>query len=102
MVDLAAILLLSYLFGSIPTSILAGRLMRGIDIREHGSGNAGATNTFRVLGWKAGLVVAVIDVAALAVPPLLARAVGRVTGDLHGATILLVETVALVGAALAG
>ena len=63
MVDLAVILLLSYLFGSIPTSILAGRLMRGIDIREHGSGNAGATNTFRVLGWKAGLAVAVIDVA---------------------------------------
>jgi glycerol-3-phosphate acyltransferase PlsY len=54
---------LAYLVGSLPTSILAGRLLAGIDIREHGSGNAGATNTFRVLGWKAGLGVALIDFA---------------------------------------
>ena len=56
-----AALILSYLVGSIPTSIIAGRLLKGIDIREHGSGNAGATNAFRVLGWKPGLAVALFD-----------------------------------------
>jgi len=63
---MTALLLLipaAYLVGSFPTSILAGRLLAGIDIRERGSGNAGATNTFRVLGWKAGLGVALIDFA---------------------------------------
>ena len=59
---LIALLLLSYLAGSVPTSIIAGRLLRGIDIREHGSGNAGGTNAFRVLGWQAGLVVIALDV----------------------------------------
>ena len=58
MVNFMLILLLGYLVGSFPTSLLAGRILKGIDIREHGSGNAGATNTFRILGWKAGLAVA--------------------------------------------
>ena len=52
---------LSYLVGSIPGSILIGKLFYGIDVRQHGSGNAGATNTFRVLGWKAGLIATAID-----------------------------------------
>ncbi|HID39863.1 MAG TPA: glycerol-3-phosphate 1-O-acyltransferase PlsY [Calditrichaeota bacterium] len=55
-------LLLSYLAGSIPTSIIVGKILRGIDIRDYGSGNAGGTNTFRVLGWKAGLFVSAVDV----------------------------------------
>jgi len=42
-------LILSYLIGSVPFSIIAGKLLKGIDVREYGSGNAGATNTFRVL-----------------------------------------------------
>ncbi len=54
-------ILASYLIGSIPTSIWYGRWTRGIDIRDHGSGNAGATNTFRVLGAKAGSLVMLID-----------------------------------------
>ncbi|NOZ63296.1 MAG: glycerol-3-phosphate 1-O-acyltransferase PlsY [Calditrichaeota bacterium] len=62
MLSLIAIIVLSYLAGSIPTSIIASKLFRGIDIRDHGSGNAGATNAFRVLGWKIGLLVALIDV----------------------------------------
>lgn len=61
MLSLIVILLASYLIGSIPTSVWVGRLTKGIDIRNYGSGNAGATNTFRVLGWKAGLVVSLID-----------------------------------------
>ncbi len=52
-----------YLLGSIPTAIITGKLLKGIDVREHGSGNAGATNVFRVLGWQAGLLVLAIDIA---------------------------------------
>jgi acyl phosphate:glycerol-3-phosphate acyltransferase len=58
---LAAIIVLSYLVGSIPTSIIVSRLAKGIDIREHGSGNAGGTNVMRVLGWKHGLLVILLD-----------------------------------------
>jgi glycerol-3-phosphate acyltransferase PlsY len=52
----------AYLIGSFPTAILYGRMYHGIDIRKSGSGNAGATNTFRVLGKKAGSIVMLIDV----------------------------------------
>ena len=55
-------LILSYLLGSIPFSIIAGKLLKSIDVREYGSGNAGATNTFRVLGKKAGILVLLLDV----------------------------------------
>ncbi len=63
MIPIAIISILSYLVGSIPTSIIVARNRRGIDIRQHGSGNAGGTNVFRVLGWKAGLFVIVADMA---------------------------------------
>jgi glycerol-3-phosphate acyltransferase PlsY len=53
---------LAYLIGSIPTSVWVGKLFYKIDIREHGSGNAGATNTIRVLGYKAGLPVMAFDI----------------------------------------
>ncbi len=59
---LLAILAVSYLIGSIPTSIMAGKMLKGIDVRDFGSGNAGGTNAFRVLGWKAGLTVTLIDI----------------------------------------
>ena len=62
MFSLILIILLAYLVGSFPTSIVVGRMTRRIDIREHGSKNAGGTNAFRVLGWKAGLFVAVVDI----------------------------------------
>lgn len=58
---LAAALVLSYLVGSIPTSVWVGKAFYGIDVREHGSGNAGATNVYRVLGGKAGLFVMLFD-----------------------------------------
>lgn len=61
MLPIAIIAILSYLVGSIPTAIIVGKLMRGIDIRQHGSGNAGGTNVIRVLGWKAGLFVILFD-----------------------------------------
>lgn len=53
---------LSYLIGAIPASYVAGRLAKGIDLREHGSGNLGATNTFRVLGAKVAAPVMVFDI----------------------------------------
>lgn len=52
----------AYLLGSIPTAIWIGKSLKGIDIRMHGSKNAGATNTFRVLGKKAGWTVLMIDI----------------------------------------
>ena len=55
-------LVLAYLIGAIPTSYIVGR-MRGIDLRQHGSGNLGATNAFRVLGWKAALPIFILDIA---------------------------------------
>lgn len=55
-------LILAYLFGSIPTSVWIGKRFYGIDVREFGSGNAGATNTFRVLGRNAGIPVLLIDI----------------------------------------
>ncbi len=63
MLTFLAIVAVSYLIGSIPTSIIAGRMLKGIDVRQFGSGNAGGTNAFRVLGWKAGLAVTLIDIA---------------------------------------
>ena len=59
--ELLALLILSYLTGSIPTSIIISRLVKNIDIREYGSGNAGATNVYRILGWKYALIVLFLD-----------------------------------------
>lgn len=56
------LLLAGYLLGSIPTAVWIGKFFYKIDVREYGSGNAGATNTFRVLGKKAGIPVLLIDV----------------------------------------
>jgi acyl phosphate:glycerol-3-phosphate acyltransferase len=55
------IFLLAYLFGSVPTGYLAGKLLQGIDIREHGSGSTGATNVLRTLGKVPGSIVLLID-----------------------------------------
>jgi acyl phosphate:glycerol-3-phosphate acyltransferase len=64
MVKLSDIVLIvtAYMIGSIPTAVWIGRVFFRTDIREHGSGNAGATNTLRTLGKKAGLVVLIIDI----------------------------------------
>lgn len=60
-------LVAAYLLGSIPAAYIAGRL-RGTDLRQHGSGNLGATNTWRMFGWKVGLPVYLFDMAKGAVP----------------------------------
>ena len=61
MLTIIALAFLAYLLGSIPTSVWLGRAAKGVDLREHGSGNAGATNAFRVLGKPLGSVVLVLD-----------------------------------------
>jgi glycerol-3-phosphate acyltransferase PlsY len=58
----AAGVVLAYLVGSIPSAVWIGKALYGIDVREHGSGNAGATNVIRVLGYKAGIPVMLVDV----------------------------------------
>src|SRR6516162_1202109 len=58
---IAILLIIAYLIGSIPTAVWASKWIYGIDIREHGSGNSGATNAFRILGAKAGSMVMLID-----------------------------------------
>lgn len=54
--------LAAYLIGSLPSSVWVGRAYHGVDVRDHGSGNAGATNTFRVLGTEIGIVVLFLDI----------------------------------------
>ena len=66
----ALCLLASYFVGAIPTGYLAGRLFRGIDLREHGSKNLGATNVYRTLGARYAIPVALFDIAKGAVPVL--------------------------------
>ncbi len=62
MLSLGLILILSYLAGSIPGSVWIGKALYGLDVRNYGSCNAGATNAFRVLGWKAGMLSTVVDI----------------------------------------
>lgn len=90
-------ILVSYMIGSIPTAVWVGRKFYGIDVRTRGSGNAGATNTIRVLGWKAGIPVLLIDVfkglaAVLLVDPM----IQFTDGDPVKAYVLLAASVAAV------
>lgn len=67
----------AYLLGSIPSAVWIGKWFHGVDVREHGSGNAGATNTFRVLGKRAGIIVMAMDI----LKGLAAASLIRLLGD---------------------
>ena len=86
------LLALSYLLGATPTSYWVGKAFHGLDLREHGSGNLGATNSFRVLGWKSALPVMIVDVGKGFVPvwffPPLAGGDFRWTLAFGGAAVL--------------
>jgi glycerol-3-phosphate acyltransferase PlsY len=69
-VSLALGLLAAYLIGAVPTSWIAARLGAGIDLRQHGSRNLGATNLYRVLGWRYAIPVGLFDIAKGSVPVL--------------------------------
>ena len=64
-------ILIAYLLGSIPTAVWVGKSWYAIDVRAHGSKNAGATNTFRMLGKKPGIIVLIIDIIKGAIASLL-------------------------------
>lgn len=61
--DTVITVVLSYLLGSIPSAVWIGKRFHNIDVREHGSGNAGTTNVIRVLGWKTGIPVLLMDIS---------------------------------------
>jgi glycerol-3-phosphate acyltransferase PlsY len=73
-------ILIAYLLGSIPSGLIVGKIFYGVDIREHGSGNLGATNAFRTLGIKAGTVVIIADILKGTLATLLPTWFGA---DLH-------------------
>lgn len=63
----------SYLLGAIPFSTIVCYLIKGVDVRDHGSGNAGATNVYRVAGWPAAVLASLLDIAKGAVPVLVVK-----------------------------
>lgn len=75
--------ILAYLLGSIPSAVWVGRTFYGIDVREYGSGNAGATNTFRVLGKKAGIPVLLMDIGKGYLAVQMATILSLYLGDLN-------------------
>jgi acyl phosphate:glycerol-3-phosphate acyltransferase len=88
-VNLALLLVLAYLVGAFPSSVVLGRVFRGVDVRREGSGNAGATNAWRVFGWRIGLSVMAIDAAkgALAATAIPRIPVGELPVSLAAASI---------------
>ncbi|GAB4153963.1 MAG: glycerol-3-phosphate 1-O-acyltransferase PlsY [Planctomycetota bacterium] len=76
----AGSLMAAYLVGGVPFGFIAGKQLRGIDIREHGSGNLGATNVARVLGWKVGIAVLLLDALKGFVPTFFLVGVSQYLG----------------------
>ncbi len=77
-------IIVSYLIGSIPTAFIFGRLLKGIDIRQHGSGNVGATNALRTLGTVPGIIVLLLDVIKGIIPiVMIAQPLIHRTGAAH-------------------
>ena len=71
----------AYLIGSLPFSLIIGRTFYNTDVRDHGSKNAGATNTWRVLGWKAGLPVLILDISKGIAATFLPLIISSLTSD---------------------
>ena len=98
MMSLAILLVLSYLVGAFPSSVVYGKVFRKVDIRKQGSGNAGGTNAWRVLGWKIGLPVMLTDVAKGALASLLIARIPLGSLPFEFSTIaLLCGIVAVIG-----
>ena len=83
---------MAYLLGSIPSGLWIGRKFFQIDIRQHGSGNLGATNSFRILGKKAGTIVLLLDLLKGSISVLLLKQM-----DLHGISPLIIALFAVIG-----
>jgi len=88
------LMLFGYLVGSLSPSVWLGKTLKGIDVRRQGSGNAGTTNAFRVLGIKVGLAVLILDVLKGIVPVVVAR---LVLHDAHPGVVVLVGFACILG-----
>jgi len=98
MLILFLVLVLGYLLGSIPTAIIVSRIVMKDDIRNHGSKNAGATNVFRVMGWKPALAVVLVDVLKGTAATLLVSKIGADSVPMNPVLIqVLAGTAAIVG-----
>jgi glycerol-3-phosphate acyltransferase PlsY len=86
-----AVAAIGYLMGSLPTGLMVGRLVRGVDIREYGSGKTGFTNVLRTAGLRAGAVVLVVDVAKGALPVVIGRVI---SGEPYVQTVAALAAVA--------
>jgi glycerol-3-phosphate acyltransferase PlsY len=76
--------LIGYLLGSIPFGLIVGRVTRGIDVREYGSGVTGATNVIRTSGWKAGVLVIICDIGKGIAPVYIGHGLAKAAGiDTH-------------------
>ena len=84
---LIILILIGYLLGSIPSAVWIGKIFYGTDVREHGSGNMGSTNTFRVLGKKAGIAVQLIDILKGVIAALLPFFVLKLGMDIDANTL---------------
>ncbi|MCS5421421.1 MULTISPECIES: glycerol-3-phosphate 1-O-acyltransferase PlsY [Psychrilyobacter] len=91
-VKLIIFLIIAYFMGSIPTGVVIGKKFKGIDIREHGSKNTGATNAYRVLGKQYGIIVLLADALKGYLPVFLAHLAG-----INGWQLILVGLVTIVG-----
>jgi glycerol-3-phosphate acyltransferase PlsY len=93
-------LIISYLLGSIPSAVWVGKAFYGKDVRQHGSGNAGATNTFRVLGKRAGSAVLLLDMGkgllAAYLVPILSNT-GLIDPNSHSFWMLMFGFAAIIG-----
>ncbi|MBF0490261.1 MAG: glycerol-3-phosphate 1-O-acyltransferase PlsY [Candidatus Omnitrophica bacterium] len=85
-------LVITYFIGAIPTAYIFGRLLKNLDIREHGSGNVGATNAFRVLGKVPGTLVLLIDIAKGVIPTTI---VANISGLAEPWELVLIGLVAV-------
>lgn len=95
MIKFILFVLLAYVMGALPNGVIIGKKIKGIDIREHGSGNSGATNAYRVLGTKCGIAVLVADILKGFIPLMLAESAG-----ITGLPLLLIGITAVVGHSL--
>lgn len=101
MIHILAAVACAYLLGSIPTAYVLAKILKGIDIREHGSGNVGATNVFRTMGKGAGISVFAVDFAkgliAVTLLPLILQRIFPGPGKWSGDVLLLLGASAIAG-----
>ncbi len=97
--QLAFVIVVAYLIGAIPSALIVGRLAFSTDVREHGSGNLGATNAWRALGWKAGVGVLLLDIGKGALAVWIAALVHSVAvgGQLQDWFVIVAAMAAVLG-----